>query len=190
MLKFEFSRLSLLRPFGFFTATRPRATTPSSPSTCADYGNVRSEGEPVPGHSRGVVPYQGDYMNTRPARNLWYDRLQLFRRLAIEWLRNTWGNVDEIGMCMTSCNASDMFLSHTTSWATHPKATRPGVEWSNKTYSTLERPAAVILPTESENTSTTENVWSIRVSKYRTLVLLFIETCLLFPIICMIDCRV
>ena len=33
-----------------------------------------------------------------------------------------------------------------------------GVEGSNNTYSTMERPAAVILPIESENSSTTENV--------------------------------
>jgi hypothetical protein len=63
----------------------------------ADYENMTSEGKPAPGFSRGVVRYQRDYMTTRPARNSWYDRLQLIRPLAMEWLRNAWGNVDELG---------------------------------------------------------------------------------------------
>ncbi|CAB3998074.1 Hypothetical predicted protein [Paramuricea clavata] len=67
------------------------------PGTSAEYENVPSESKPVPGLTRGVVRYQRDYMTTRPARNLWYDRLQLIRAFAMEWLRNAWGNVDELG---------------------------------------------------------------------------------------------
>jgi hypothetical protein len=154
------------------------------------YGNMTSDGEPVPGLSRGVVPYQRDYVTTRPARNSWYDRLQLIRPLAMDWLRNAWGNVDEFGRHVYDVmqRVRHVFVPYD-KLGNLPQgdAAGSGVE-RNNTYSTMKRPALVILPTESENASTTENVWSIRLSKYRTLVYFFIETYLLFPIIFMIDC--
>jgi hypothetical protein len=128
--------------------------------TSAEYENLTSEGDPVPGPSRGVVPYQRDYMNTRPVRNSWYDRLQLIRPLAMEWLRNAWGNVDEFGR-----HVYDVMQRVIHVFVPYDKlgnlqqgdSAGSGVE-RNNTYSTLERPAAVLLPTGSENASTTENV--------------------------------
>ncbi|CAB3998077.1 Hypothetical predicted protein [Paramuricea clavata] len=131
---------------------------PQEPGT--KYGNTTSEGEPVPGLSRGVVRYPRDYMNTRPARNSWYDRLQLLRPLAMDWLRNAWGNVDEFGRHVYDVmqRVRHVFVPYDKlSNLQQGDSAGSGVE-RNNTYSTMERPAAVILPTESENASTTENV--------------------------------
>ncbi|CAB4019964.1 Hypothetical predicted protein [Paramuricea clavata] len=128
--------------------------------TSAEYENLTSEGEPAPGRSRGVVRYPRDYMNTRPARNSWYDRLQLIRPLAMEWLRNAWGNVDEFGRHIYDVmqRVRHVFVPYNKlSNLLRRDSAGSGVE-RNNTYSTLERSAAVILPTESENASTTENV--------------------------------
>ena len=126
----------------------------------AEYGNLTSEGKPVPGLSRGVVRYQRDYVTTRPARNSWYDRLQLIRPLAMEWLRNAWGNVDEFGRHVYDVmqRVRHVFVPYN-KLGNLPQgdSVGSGVE-RNNTYSTMERPAAVILPTESENASASENV--------------------------------
>ena len=66
-------------------------------STGTTYENLTSDGNPIPGFSRGVAHYRRDYINTRSAQNSWYDKLQLIRPLAMEWLRNTWGNIDQFG---------------------------------------------------------------------------------------------
>jgi hypothetical protein len=125
------------------------------------YGNMTSDGEPVPGLSLGVVRYQRDYMNTRPARNSWYDRLQLIRPLAMEWLRNAWGNVDEFGRHVYDVmqRVRHVFVPYNKlSNLQQGDSAGSGVKRNNNTYCSMERPAAVILPTESENASTTENV--------------------------------
>ena len=128
--------------------------------TSAQYGNMTSDGEPDPGFSRGVVPYQRDYVTTRPARNSWYDRLQLIRPLAMDWLRNAWGNVDEFGRHVYDVmqRVRHVFVPYN-KLGNLPQgdSAGSGVE-RNNTYSTMERPAAVILPTESENATTSENV--------------------------------
>ena len=129
--------------------------------TCAEYGNVTSDGEPAPGLSRGVVCSERNYMNTRPARNSWYDRLQLIRPLAMEWLLNAWGNVDEFGHHVYDVmeRVRHVFVPYNKLGnQDHCDSTGSGVRRCNNTYSTMERPAAVLLPTESENASTSENV--------------------------------
>ena len=128
--------------------------------TSAEYENVLIEGKPVPGLSRGVVPYQRDYVTTRPARNSWYDKLQLIRPFAMEWLRNAWGNVDEFGRHVYDVmqRVRHVFVPyHKLGNPPQGDSAGSGVE-RNNTYSTMKRPAAVILPTESENASTSENV--------------------------------
>ena len=99
-------------------------------------------------------------MNTRPARNSWYDRLQLIRPLAMEWLRNAWGNVDEFGRHVYDVmqRVRHVFVPYNKLGKLQQgDSAGSGVE-RNKTYSSMERPAAVILHTESENASTTQNV--------------------------------
>ena len=58
--------------------------TPGETATGVVYQNLIADGEPIPGHSRGVVNREGDYANTGPSRSSWYDRVQLFRPLAID----------------------------------------------------------------------------------------------------------
>ena len=70
---------------------------PEETGTGVVYQNLTADRNPVSGHSRGVVNHEGDYANTGPLRSSWYDKLQLFRPMALDWLRNAWGNVDEDG---------------------------------------------------------------------------------------------
>jgi hypothetical protein len=137
------------------------ASSSQETGTSGEYQNLTSEEEPVPGLSRGVVRYGRDYMNTRPARNSGYDKLQLIRPLAMEWLRNAWGNVDEFGRHVYDVvqRVRHVFVPyHKLGNLQQGDSAGSGVERINNTYSTVERPAAVILPTESENASTSENV--------------------------------
>ncbi|CAB4016143.1 Hemicentin-1, partial [Paramuricea clavata] len=126
--------------------------------TSVQYESLTADGDLVPGISRGVVRYRGDYMNTR---NSWYDRLQLIRPLAMEWLRNAWGNVDEFGRHVYDVMQR---VRHAPSpydklgSITQSDSAGSGMGTSDSTYSTVERSAAVILPSGSENASTTENV--------------------------------
>ena len=77
---------------------QPQETNaPEETGTGVVYQNLTANGNPIPGHSSGVANHEGDYVNTGPWRSSWYDRLLLFRPLAIDWLRNAWGNVDENG---------------------------------------------------------------------------------------------
>jgi hypothetical protein len=145
----------------FRQRTSEEDARPSEESgTSAEYENLPSGGEPVPGLSRGVVRCPGDYMNTRPARNSWYDRLQLLRPFAMEWLRNAWGNVDESGRHVYDVmqRVRHVFVPYNKLGNLQQgDSAGSGVE-RNNTYSTMKRPAAVILPTESDNASTSENV--------------------------------
>ena len=137
------------------------ASSSQETGTSGEYQNLTSEETPAPGLSRGVVRYGRDYMNTRPARNSWYDRLQLIRPLAMEWLRNAWGNVDEFGRHVYDVvqRVRHVFVPyHKLGNPQQGDSAGSGVGKSNNTYSTMERPAAIILPTESENASTSENV--------------------------------
>jgi hypothetical protein len=55
-------------------------------------------------------------MNTRTARNTWHDIFQLIRPLAVDWLRNTWGNVNEFGRPVYDVLQRDRHVLHTTSF--------------------------------------------------------------------------
>ena len=137
------------------------ASSSQETGTSARYRNLTVDGNPVPGFSRGVVRYGNDYMNTRPARNSWYDKLQAIRPLAMEWIRNAWGNIDESGRHVYDVmqrvrhvpSAYDKLAR-----ITHGDLSGSGMGTSNSTYGTLERGAAVILPSGSKSASTTENV--------------------------------
>ncbi|CAB3978717.1 Hypothetical predicted protein [Paramuricea clavata] len=147
--------------------TSGEASSSQEAGTSDRYWNLTVDGNPVPGLSRGVVRYGNgygnDYMNTRPARNSWYDKLQVIRPLAMEWIRNVWGNIDEFGR-----HVYDVMhhVRHVPSpydklgRITHVDSAGSGMGTiaSNSTYGTLERGAAVILPSGSECSSTTENV--------------------------------
>ena len=120
---------------------------------------MQSGGIPIPGYSRGIVPYERDYINTR---NSWYDKLQSIRPLAIDWLRNSWGNVDEFGRHVYDAmiRIQHIFvpydkLKNVRQTALHQIGTRS----SNSAYDTMERPPIAILPSRSKVvSSTTENI--------------------------------
>ena len=136
------------------------ASSSQETGTSVTYQNLTSEGNPVPGRSRGVVRYRGDYMNTRPARNSWYDRLQLIRPLAMEWLRNAWGNVDEFGRHVYDVmQRVRHVISPYDKLVTQSGSAGSGTPASDSSYDVMERPAAVILPSGSERASMTENIW-------------------------------
>ena len=87
----------VLLPNVALVPSEERVSTSQETGTGAVYENLTADGDPIPGHSRGIVNREGDYVNRGPSRSSWYDRLQSFRPLAIDWLRNAWGNVDEDG---------------------------------------------------------------------------------------------
>ena len=127
-------------------------------STDAEYQNCNPDGDPIPGHSRGVVPHKRNYVNTEPSRSLWYDRLQLFRPSAIGWLRNAWGNVDENGHHVYDVmqRVKQIFVPYDKLELTAlDDSGGRRMETSDSTYDTPQRPAAVILPCADE-ISTTE----------------------------------
>ena len=143
------------------------ASSSQQTGTNAEYQNLTREGNPIPGLSRGVVCHRRDYMNTRPARNSWYDRLQLIRPIAIAWLRNAWGNVDEFGRHIYDVmqRVQHVFVPYDKLGNLREgDSAESGAERSVKTYDTMVKPTGVILPTRSENVSTTEieNDLSIR----------------------------
>ena len=70
---------------------------PQNTRSSIDYQNLTNDGEPLPGRCRGVVNNQHGYVNTGTACKSRYTRLQLFRPIVIDWLRNAWGNVDQFG---------------------------------------------------------------------------------------------
>ena len=138
------------------------------------YENLTTEGNPAPGISRGVVPYRNDYLNTRPSRRSLYDRLQVFRPMAVEWLRNAWGNVDEFGNHVydvmqhnvrqifapydkldrtgyKDSTGSDNLSRNTLESSPLENSTGSKTEVISSTYDTLKRFPAVVLPTTGEN---------------------------------------
>ena len=124
-----------------------------------EYENTLSDGTPVPAQTRGIVPYERDYKNTSLS---WYDKLQTIRPLAIDWLRNTWGNIDEFGR-----HVYDTIKRIPHIFATYDKirnAARDdlnenGATSSSNTYDNMERLPPVTLPSRRESVlSATENV--------------------------------
>ena len=140
--------------------TAESASTSQENGASATYQNLTDEGNPVPGLSRGVVPHRSYYINTRPTAS-WYNKLQLIRPLAMEWLRNAWGNVDQSGHHTYDVMQRDQHVSspydklHQTTERDVAESSAPT---SSNLYNTLERPAAVLLPSRCQNASTTEDV--------------------------------
>ena len=155
------------------------ASSSQGNDSTAEYGNLTTEGNPVPGLSRGVVLYQRDYMNTRPSQSSLYDRLQVFGSIAVEWLRNAWGNVDELGHDVYDAmqrGVRQIFVPYdrlgigrqdiaagsvyptcdTPENSVQDDCTQIETETRGSNYDTLERPLAVVLPIRPENALTTE----------------------------------
>ena len=136
------------------------ATSSHESGSTNDYGNMLSDAVPVPGHSRGIVIYERHYINRR---NSWYDKLRSIRPLAIDWLRNSWGNIDEFGRHVYDAmkRIQHIFVSYDKLRNVGPatlneKRTRR----DSNAYDTMERPPPVTLPSRDEvvDSSTTENI--------------------------------
>ena len=120
---------------------------------------MTTDGAPIPGHSRGVVNHEEDYANTGPSRSLWYDRLTLFRPLAIDWLRNTWGNVKEDGHRIYDVmqRVRRTFVPYDKLGNTaQDDSVGKRMETSYSTYDTPERPPGVIVPYRGKTSLPTE----------------------------------
>ncbi|XP_028416087.1 semaphorin-5A-like [Dendronephthya gigantea] len=129
----------------------------ATPENCPpEYGNLTPDGNPIPHYSRGVVLWRRDYVNTHSSQSSWYDRLQLFPPLAVEWLRNAWGNVDESGNHVYDVlgrHVRNVFVPYDDlCFKTNTVQEGNGTEL----YDTPERSSAVILPTEIANYPTTQ----------------------------------
>ena len=128
-----------------------RASTSQEAGTGVVYQNLIADGDPIPGHSRGIVNREGDYVNRGPPRSSWYDRLQLFRPLAIDWLRNAWGNVDEDAHRVYDVmqRVRQIFVPYDKLGnAAQDDLEGRRVETSDSTYDTTERSPVVIVPCE------------------------------------------
>ena len=110
----------------------------------AEYENLTADMNPMPGFSSGVVSYRRDYVNTRPSRNSWYDRLHLIRPQAIQWLRNAWGDVDQFGRHVydTMGRVRQVFVPYD-KFDGRSDAAGSGIELDSLTYNTLERLSVV-----------------------------------------------
>ena len=136
-----------------------RASTSQEAGSGFVYQNLTADGDPIPGHSRGVVNGEGDYVNRGPSRSSWYDRLQLFRPLAIDWLRNTWGNVDENGHHAYDViqRVKQIFVPYDKLGnAARGDSARRRMETSDSAYDTAERPPVVIVQCQGETVPTAE----------------------------------
>ncbi len=124
------------------------------------YQNLTSEGNCEPGFSRGVVHYERDYVNTRPVRKSWYNKVQLIRPLTNEWLRNSWGNVDEFGRHVYDSMKRVLHVVlpyDKLRNVTQGESIRNGIRNNSNTYDTIERSPAAVLPFRSECSSSSEN---------------------------------
>ena len=120
---------------------------------------MTADGDPIPGHLRGVVNHEGNYVNTGPSRSSWYDRLQLFRPLAIDWLRNAWGDVDKNGHHVYDVmqRVRQIIVPYDKLGNTaQDDLDRRRMETSDSIYDTLERPSGFIVPCRGDTASATE----------------------------------
>ena len=124
-----------------------------------EYENTLSDGTPVPAQTRGIVPYERDYKNTSLS---WYDKLQRIRPLAIDWLRNTWGNIDEFGRHVYDAmkRIPHIFVPYDKMRnAARDNLNENGATSSSNTYDNMERLPPITLPSRRESVlSATENV--------------------------------
>ena len=131
-----------------FCSFRGKASISQKTGSRIVYQNLKTDGNLIPFNSRGVVNHKGDNVYTGPLRSSWYDRLQLFRPLAVDWLINAWGNVDENGH-----NVYDVMQRVRQSFDSYDKlgntaqddSSRKRMETSDSTYDTTERPSGVIV---------------------------------------------
>ncbi|XP_028414630.1 uncharacterized protein LOC114537738 [Dendronephthya gigantea] len=135
-----------------------RASTSQETGTGVFYQNLTTDGDPIPGHSRGVVNHEGDYVNTGLSQSSWYDRLQFLRPLAIGWLRNAWGNVDEDGHHVYDGmqRVRQIFVPYDKLGNTAQEDSAKRMETNYSTYDTPERPPVVIAQCQGKTSSTTE----------------------------------
>ena len=64
----------------------------------SQYQNLSGDGAPIPGITRGIISYQPHYSNSQLLMsNERYSKLQVISAIAINWMRNTWGQVDQLG---------------------------------------------------------------------------------------------
>ena len=125
----------------------------------SEYENTLSGRTPIPAQTRGIVPYERDYKNTSLS---WYDKLQIIRPLAIDWLRNTWGNIDEFGRHVydTIKRIHHIFAPYDKIRnAARDELNENGATSGSDTYDNLERLPPVTLPSRRESVlSATEHV--------------------------------
>ena len=148
---------NVLLPSVALVPSEERASTSQETGTGVVYQNLTADGDPIPGYSRAVVYREGKYVNRGPSRSSWYDRIQLFRPLAIDWLRNAWGNVDEDGHHVYDVmqRVRQIFVPyHKLGNTAQDDSSRTRVETSDSTYDTTERFPGVIV--QGETAPTTE----------------------------------
>ena len=136
-----------------------RTSTSQETGTGVVYQNLTVDGNPTPGPVRGVVDNEGDYVNTRPSRSSWYDSLQLFRPLAIDWLRNAWGNVDENGHHVYDVmqRVKQIFVPYDKlANIAQDDSPERRMETSDLAYDTPERPPVMIAQCQEETAPMTE----------------------------------
>ena len=123
---------------------------PEETATSVGYQNLTAGGNPD--HSCGVVNHEEDYVNTGPWRSSWYDRLQLFRPSAIDWLRNAWGNVDVDGHHVYDVmqRVRQIFVPYDKLGNTAQDDSAKRIKTSDSTYDTPERPPGVIVQCQEE----------------------------------------
>ena len=61
------------------------------------YANLNEDRQPLPGACRGIILYQKHYVNMTSLNKPYYAQIQLFSSITLDWLRNAWGQVDELG---------------------------------------------------------------------------------------------
>lgn len=140
----------------------PEETASSSQETDSanEYENIISDGTPISAHTRGIVSYERHYMNTNLS---WYDKLRTISPLAIDWLRNMWGNVDEFGR-----HVYDAMKRIPHVYVPYDKMrnvargdlNENGTTTGSNAYDTMERHPEVTLPSRSQIVvlSTAENI--------------------------------
>ena len=90
-----YATLSFDKLISMKTRQKPKDTVASDHPH--SYANLNEDGEPLPGACRGIIPYQQPYINMTSLNRPYYAKLQLFSSITLQWLRNAWGQVDEMG---------------------------------------------------------------------------------------------
>lgn len=124
--------------------------------TIVRYENLSVDGIPLLDFSRGAAHVSADYVNAPPSRYSLYERLQLFRSLAAQFFRNTWGSVDEHGRHVYDVlqrNVGQTFVSNDKLGNTDKEDTGE-TETSSPANDTFEASSAAMMVAGSEDAST------------------------------------